>query len=92
MKIINEITRYYYLFFRRSDFEKVLNGYNSDIETFRKKETMTLDEMRNNMEKLNDLDQNLNKALLEFEVCVLKSFPNFGQYTTTFDLLCKLYY
>ncbi|XP_077305116.1 dynein axonemal heavy chain 3 [Lithobates pipiens] len=52
---------------RRSDFEKVLNGYNAEIEAFRKREMMTLDEMRNNMEKLNDLDQNLNKALLEFE-------------------------
>ncbi|XP_073447159.1 dynein axonemal heavy chain 3 isoform X1 [Aquarana catesbeiana] len=52
---------------RRSDFEKVLNRYNAEIEAFRKREMMTLDEMRNNMEKLNDLDQNLNKALLEFE-------------------------
>ncbi|XP_072275027.1 dynein axonemal heavy chain 3 [Pyxicephalus adspersus] len=52
---------------RRSDFEKLLNGYNADIEAFRKRETMTLEEMKNNMEKLNELDLSLNKALLEFE-------------------------
>ncbi|XP_069839891.1 dynein axonemal heavy chain 3 isoform X1 [Dendropsophus ebraccatus] len=52
---------------RRTDFEKLLNSYNSEIESFKKREVMTIDEMKNNVEKLNELDKNLTAALAEFE-------------------------
>ncbi|XP_068100920.1 dynein axonemal heavy chain 3 [Hyperolius riggenbachi] len=52
---------------RRSDYEKLLNGYNTEIEAFKKRETMTVDEMKSNVEKLNELDRNLSMALAEFE-------------------------
>ncbi|OCT61613.1 dynein heavy chain 3, axonemal [Xenopus laevis] len=52
---------------RRSEFEKKLQGYITEIEAFKKRETMTLDEMKANVEKLNELDRNLNAALAEFE-------------------------
>lgn len=35
---------------------------------FRKREVMTTEEMKNNVEKLNDLSKNLDLALTEFEV------------------------
>ncbi|KAG9476993.1 hypothetical protein GDO78_002401 [Eleutherodactylus coqui] len=53
---------------RRTDFEKLLNGYMSEINAFKKKEAMTMEEMKNNVEKLKELDKNLNAALMEFEV------------------------
>ncbi|XP_053327633.1 dynein axonemal heavy chain 3 [Spea bombifrons] len=52
---------------RRSEFDKVLKGYSTEVEAFKKRETATVDEMKNNVEKLNELDKNLNTALAEFE-------------------------
>ncbi|KAM4697749.1 dynein axonemal heavy chain 3 [Rhinophrynus dorsalis] len=52
---------------KRVQFEKLLQGYSADIEAFKKRETMTIEEMKNNVEKLNELDGNLNMALAEFE-------------------------
>ncbi|XP_063790494.1 dynein axonemal heavy chain 3 isoform X2 [Pseudophryne corroboree] len=55
------------LFSRRLEFNNILNGYNTEIEAFKKRETMTMDEMKNNVEKLKELEQNLTAALAEFE-------------------------
>lgn len=53
---------------RCSEFETTLEGYNKEVESFRKKEVMTIEEMKNNVEKLNELDKNLELALTEYEV------------------------
>uniref|UniRef100_A0A8C5QWI6 Dynein axonemal heavy chain 3 n=3 Tax=Leptobrachium TaxID=161697 RepID=A0A8C5QWI6_9ANUR len=52
---------------RRSDFEKLLKGYSAEVEAFKKRETASMDEMNSNVERLNELDKNLNAALSEFE-------------------------
>ncbi|XP_053550231.1 dynein axonemal heavy chain 3 [Bombina bombina] len=52
---------------RRIDFEKLLKGYSKEIEAFKKREIMTIEEMKNNVEKLKELDKNLNAALTQFE-------------------------
>ena len=49
-------------------FESRLEGYSKELEMFRKREVMTTEEMKNNVEKLNDLSKNLDLALTEFEV------------------------
>lgn len=54
--------------FRCSEFELKLEGYNKDLEGFRKREVMTTEEMKNNVEKLHELSKNLDQALVEFEV------------------------
>lgn len=45
-----------------------LEGYSKELEGFRKREVMTTEEMKNNVEKLNELSKNLDQALVEFEV------------------------
>ena len=50
------------------DFEVKLEGYSKELEGFRKREVMTTEEMKNNVEKLNELSKNLDQALVEFEV------------------------
>lgn len=54
--------------FRCSEFELKLEGYNKELEGFRKREVMTTEEMKNNVEKLHELSKNLDQALVEFEV------------------------
>ncbi|XP_031567893.1 dynein heavy chain 3, axonemal-like [Actinia tenebrosa] len=46
-------------------FEEKLNGYNKEVESFRKKEIMALEEMKKNVEKLDELDDALKKAVDE---------------------------
>ncbi|XP_031243962.1 dynein heavy chain 3, axonemal [Mastomys coucha] len=53
---------------RCSEFESRLEGYSKELEMFRKREVMTTEEMKNNVEKLNDLSKNLDLALMEFEL------------------------
>ena len=45
-----------------------LEGYSKELEGVRKREVMTTEEMKNNVEKLNELSKNLDQALVEFEV------------------------
>ncbi|XP_073915702.1 dynein axonemal heavy chain 3 isoform X2 [Castor canadensis] len=52
---------------RCSEFESKLEGYGKELEGFRKREVMTTEEMKNNVEKLNELSKNLDLALVEFE-------------------------
>ncbi|XP_036755222.2 dynein axonemal heavy chain 3 isoform X5 [Manis pentadactyla] len=52
---------------RCSKFESKLEGYNKELEGFRKREVMSTEEMKNNVEKLHELSKNLEQALVEFE-------------------------
>ncbi|KAG8145621.1 hypothetical protein E2320_012135 [Naja naja] len=52
---------------RCSEFEALLEGYNKEVESFRKKDVMTMEEMKNNVEKFTELSKNLDHALLEYE-------------------------
>lgn len=54
--------------FRCSEFELKLEGYSKELEGFRKREVMTTEEMKNNVEKLHELSKNLDQALVEIEV------------------------
>ena len=51
------------------DFEETLNGYNKDVESFKKKELMNPDEMQKNVDKLAELTRLLDEASTELEVC-----------------------
>lgn len=53
---------------RCSEFESKLEGYSKELEGFRKREVMTTEEMKTNVEKLSELSKNLDQALVEFEV------------------------
>lgn len=57
---------------RCSEYEAVLEGYNKEVESFRKKDVMTMEEMKNNVEKFNELSKNLDFALAEYEVSLLR--------------------
>ncbi|XP_056662526.1 dynein axonemal heavy chain 3 isoform X4 [Monodelphis domestica] len=52
---------------RCAEFEGRLESYYREVESFRKKEVITMEEMKNNVEKLNELNRNLETALVEFE-------------------------
>merc|ERR1712098_1026012 len=52
---------------RVADFEKKIEGYGKEVESFRKKELMRQDEMRNNVEVLSRLQVNLESAREELE-------------------------
>ncbi|KAJ1097170.1 hypothetical protein NDU88_002296 [Pleurodeles waltl] len=52
---------------RRVEFEKKLQGYSKDVEYFKKRDQVGMEEMKNNVEKMQELNANLNKASLEFE-------------------------
>uniref|UniRef100_A0A8C6RT96 Dynein axonemal heavy chain 3 n=1 Tax=Nannospalax galili TaxID=1026970 RepID=A0A8C6RT96_NANGA len=53
---------------RCSEFELRLEGYGKELEGFRKREVMGTEEVKNNVEKLNELSKNLDLALVEFEL------------------------
>ncbi|GCC40528.1 hypothetical protein chiPu_0024927, partial [Chiloscyllium punctatum] len=50
------------------EFKKKVVAYGKEVDSFKKKEIMTLDEMRNNVEKLSELTKNLNAAMDEADV------------------------
>ncbi|MGH0124048.1 UNVERIFIED_CONTAM: hypothetical protein FKN15_034456 [Acipenser sinensis] len=50
-----------------SEFDKKLVVYNKGVESFRKKELMSMEEMKNNVDKLSELTSSLNAALAELE-------------------------
>ncbi|KAK0675118.1 DYH3 protein, partial [Pygoscelis papua] len=52
---------------RRSQFEKTLEDYNKEVESYKKRDVMTIEEMKNNAEKFKELNKNLDNALTEFE-------------------------
>ena len=63
-------------FFRVKDFEETLNGYNKEVEAFKKKEVASPDEMQRNVEKLAELDKLLKEAAEELEVVMLEKLFN----------------
>ncbi|XP_074961219.1 dynein axonemal heavy chain 3 [Phalacrocorax aristotelis] len=52
---------------RCSQFEETLEGYNREVESYKKRDVMTIEEMKNNAEKFKELNKNLDNALREFE-------------------------
>ncbi|XP_039631019.1 dynein heavy chain 3, axonemal [Polypterus senegalus] len=52
---------------RISEYEKKLHLYNKELEAFKKREVMSIEEMKNNVEKLNDLSTNLDTAMDELQ-------------------------
>ncbi|NXT35371.1 DYH3 protein, partial [Pelecanoides urinatrix] len=52
---------------RCSQFEETLEGYNREVESYKKRDVMTIEEMKNNAEKFKELNKNLDNALTEFE-------------------------
>ncbi|NXN32332.1 DYH3 protein, partial [Nycticryphes semicollaris] len=52
---------------RCSQFEETLEGYNREVESYKKRDVMTTEEMKNNTEKFKELNKNLDNALKEFE-------------------------
>lgn len=65
-------TSYYLscLYLRCSQFEETLEGYNREVESYKKRDVMTVEEMKNNAEKFKELNKNLDNALTEFEVSI----------------------
>lgn len=59
------------VFFRVVDFEQRLLALDEDIQAFKKKEVMNMDEMRNNVGNLRQISDRLEAALMELEVRVL---------------------
>ncbi|XP_030872601.1 dynein heavy chain 3, axonemal [Leptonychotes weddellii] len=74
---------------RCSEFETQLEGYNKELEGFRKREVMNTEEMKNNVEKLNELSKNLDQALMEFEL-INKEEELLEKEKSTFPLLQAL--
>ncbi|XP_069503771.1 dynein axonemal heavy chain 3 [Ambystoma mexicanum] len=52
---------------RRIEFEQKLQGYTKDVDYFRKRDQVAMEEMKNNVEKIRELDSNLMAASAEFE-------------------------
>nr|KAF6294777.1 hypothetical protein mPipKuh1_003914 [Pipistrellus kuhlii] len=71
---------------RCSEFEWRLEGYSKELEGFRKREVMSTEEMKNNVEKLNEISKNLDQALVEFEL-INKEEELLGKDKSTFPLL-----
>lgn len=59
-----------YLAHRVVDFEQRLLALDEDIQAFKKKEVMNMDEMRNNVGNLKQITDRLDAALMELEVRV----------------------
>ncbi|KAG8513614.1 Dynein heavy chain 3, axonemal [Galemys pyrenaicus] len=71
---------------RCSEFESKLEGFSKELEAFRKREVMTTEEMKNNVEKLNEISKNLDQALVEFEL-INKEEELLEKEKSTFPLL-----
>ncbi|XP_071671247.1 dynein axonemal heavy chain 3 isoform X2 [Patagioenas fasciata] len=52
---------------RCSQFEETLEGYNREVESYRKRDVISTEEMKNNAEKFKELNKNLDNALTEYE-------------------------
>ncbi|NXW95358.1 DYH3 protein, partial [Alopecoenas beccarii] len=52
---------------RCSQFEETLEGYNREVESYRKRDVVSTEEMKNNAEKFKELNKNLDNALAEYE-------------------------
>lgn len=54
--------------------EETLEGYNRELESYRKRNVTTRQEMRNNTEKLQELNKNIESALTEYEVGISQAW------------------
>ncbi|XP_028914074.1 dynein heavy chain 3, axonemal isoform X2 [Ornithorhynchus anatinus] len=52
---------------RCSEFEGKLENYHKEVESFKKRDVMNMEEIKNNVEKFSELTKNLDIALVEFE-------------------------
>ncbi|NXW28891.1 DYH3 protein, partial [Phaetusa simplex] len=52
---------------RCSQFEETLEDYNREVESYKKRDVMTIEEMKKNAEKFKELNKSLDNALTEFE-------------------------
>ncbi|XP_055507859.1 dynein axonemal heavy chain 3 [Leucoraja erinacea] len=52
---------------RVKEFQKKVVAYGKDVDSFKKKEIITIDEMKNNVEKLSELSDNLTAAMDELD-------------------------
>ncbi|XP_038618403.1 dynein heavy chain 3, axonemal [Tachyglossus aculeatus] len=52
---------------RCSEFEGKLENYHKEVESFKKRDVMNMEEIKNNVEKFSELTKNLDVALVEFE-------------------------
>lgn len=59
-------------FLRVVEFEQRLLALDEDIQAFKKKEVMNMDEMRNNVGNLRQISDRLEAALMELEVRVVE--------------------
>ncbi|KAM6407469.1 LOW QUALITY PROTEIN: dynein axonemal heavy chain 3 [Rhynochetos jubatus] len=71
---------------RCSQFEETLEGYNREVESYKKRDVMTIEEIKSNAEKLKELNKNLDNALTEFEA-INKEEELLGQRKSGFPLL-----
>ncbi|NXH21208.1 DYH3 protein, partial [Bucco capensis] len=71
---------------RCSEFEETLEGYNSEVESYKKRDVTTAEEMKNNAERFKELNKNLENALKEFEA-INKEEELLEQEKTQFPLL-----
>ncbi|XP_021092936.1 dynein heavy chain 3, axonemal isoform X6 [Heterocephalus glaber] len=74
---------------RCAEFESRLESYGKELEGFRKREVMTTEEMKHNVEKLTELSKNLIQAMLEFEL-INKEEELLEKEKSTFPLLQTL--
>lgn len=56
------------LLLRTAEFDQMLQCVGKEVEAFKKKELMSLEEMKNNVEKLNELTSCLDAAVTELDV------------------------
>ncbi|XP_025972035.2 dynein axonemal heavy chain 3 [Dromaius novaehollandiae] len=52
---------------RCSQFEETLESYKREVESYKKRDVMTMEEMKNNAEKFKELNKNLDNAVTELE-------------------------
>lgn len=68
------------------DFEQRLLALDEDIQAFKKKEVMNMDEMRNNVGNLKQITDRLDAALMELEVRVAAPSHTVGIKSLCFTL------
>lgn len=73
---------------RLAELDEMLQNVNKEVEAFKKKELMTLDEMKNNVEKLDELTAILDAAVTELEV---RGHRNVTIKSDSHMLLCTTY-
>ncbi|XP_032303513.1 dynein heavy chain 3, axonemal isoform X3 [Coturnix japonica] len=71
---------------RCSQFDETLEGYDREVESYKKREVMTVDDIMNNTEILKELNKNLDEAVAELEA-INKEEELLGKEKSFFPLL-----